>query len=161
MVWQAIRPSTRYNLHMPTSSPAKRPFAVTITLLGVLFFAALNTWRVFALWQQSSLLLALDVRPDPRIRLVFAGVWAIVFWGAALALWLRRPWSRQSVPIFLAVYALYDIILQALFVRIPQSGSVWLMRVLLYSMLVAFTVWALNRTAVKSYFTQEGTEKQA
>lgn len=146
---------------MRTSLPVKRPFTVTITLLGVLFAAALNTWRVFALWQQSSLLLALDVWPDPRIRLIFAGVWAILFWGAALALWLRRPWSRQSVPIFLAVYALYDIILQAIFVRVPQSGSVWLLRLLLYGMLVVFTVWALNRTAVRSYYTQEGTEKQA
>ena len=130
----------------------KRPRSVTITLLGVMLLGAWRAAQAFAMAQQIALLLALNIRPDPRLLLVIAVSWMILFWGSAIALWLKWPFSRWLIPLLLILYALYELVLQGLFVRIPISGQSWLLRILLYSVAVLFAVWSLNRSKTISYF---------
>ncbi len=130
----------------------KRPRSVTITLLGVILLGAWRAAQAFAMAQQIALLLALNIRPDPRLLLVIAVSWMILFWGSAIALWLKWPFSRWLIPLLLILYALYELVLQGLFVRIPISGQSWLLRILLYSVAVLFAVWSLNRSKTISYF---------
>ena len=130
----------------------KRPRPVTITLLGVIFLGAWSAAQAFAMAQQVALLLALNIRPDPRLLLVIAAGWMVLFWGLAIALWRRWPFTRWLIPLLLLLYALYELVLQGLFVRIPISGQSWLLRILLYSVAVLFAIWSLNRSKARSYF---------
>ena len=130
----------------------KRPRSVTITLLGVLLLGMWRAAQAFAMAQQVSLLLALNIRPDPRLLLVIAAGWMVLFWGSAIALWLRWPFTRWLIPLLLLLYALFELVLQGLFVPIPISGQSWLLRILLYSVAILFAVWSLNRSKARSYF---------
>ena len=131
----------------------KRPRSVTITLVGVILLGAWSAAQAFAMAQQVTLLLALNIRPDPRLLLVLAAGWMLIFWG--LAIGLRRRWSftRWLIPLLFLLYALYEFVLRGLFVRIPISGQSWLLRILLYSVAVLFAIWSLNRSKARSYFT--------
>jgi len=131
-----------------------RPRSVTITLLGVILLGVWNAGKVFALTQQYSLLLTLNVSPDPRLFLVFAASWMALFWGAAISLLRRRSLSRWLIPLLLLLYSLYELILLGLFVRIPQSGQSWLVRILLYDVAILFALWSLNRSEARYYFTE-------
>ncbi len=104
----------------------KRPRAVTITLLGVILLGAWSAAKAAAIAQQVSLMLALDLKPDPRLLIVVAAVWMLLFWGSAIALWRRQAVSRWLIPLLLVLYALYELVLQGLYVQIPVSGQSWL-----------------------------------
>ena len=130
----------------------KRPRSVTITLLGVMFLGMWRAAQAFAMGQQVTLLLALNIRPDPRLLLVISVGWMVLFLGSAMALWRRQPLTRWLIPLLLLLYALYELVLQGLFVRIPISGQSWLLRILLYSVAVLFAIWSLNRSKARSYF---------
>ena len=130
----------------------KRPRSVTITLLGVILLGAWSAAQAFAMAQQVTLLLALNIKPDPRLLLVIATGWMVLFWGLAIAIWSRWTFTRWLIPLLLLLYALYELMLQGLFVRIPISGQSWLVRFLLYSVAVLFAIWSLNRSKTRSYF---------
>lgn len=134
-----------------TSSP-KRPYSVTITLLGVFGLGVWNSGRVIALYQQSPYLISLDIRPDPRLRLIAALIWALLFGGLTIALWLKRPFTRWAIPLTLSCYAVYEIILRAFFVQIPSSGPSWIGIVTFYLLIIMFAYWALNRPIMRSKF---------
>jgi len=131
----------------------KRPRSVTITLVGVIFLGARSAAQAFAMAQQFTFLLALNIRPDPRLLLVIAVGWTVLFWGMAIVLWRRCPFTRWLIPMLLLLLALYELMLQGLFVRIPISGQSWLLRILLYSVAILFAIWSLNRSKARSYFT--------
>lgn len=131
----------------------KRPRSVTITLLGVMLLGMWRAAQAFAIAQQVTLLLALNISPDPRLLLVIAAGWMVLFWGSAIALWRRSLFTRWLIPLLLLLYALYELVMQGLFVRIPISGQSWLLRILLYSVAILFAVWSLNRSKARSYFT--------
>ena len=130
----------------------KRPRSVTITLLGVILLGAWRAAQAFALAQQVTLLLALNIRPDPRLLLIIAVGWMVLFGGSAIALWHRWPFTRWLIPLLLLLYALYELLLQGLFVRITLSGQSWLIRILLYDVAILFAIWSLNRSKARSYF---------
>lgn len=130
---------------------SKRPFPVTIVLFGVLFLGAINAWRAFALSQQFSLSLALNIQPHPSVRIGLAIFWAGMFWGAAYFLARRRSWVMTAIPLLLALYAIVDLLLQAVFTIEPTPPAIWLMRTIAYAALVLLTSWALRLGA--SYLT--------
>jgi hypothetical protein len=131
---------------------AKRPLSVTAAALSLLAFALINGWRFAALTGQSDLLLELGGGPDPRWRMGLALVWAILFLDAAVALWRGRGRSRKSVPLILFLYAAYELSLLAWFARSPVARQGWLVDLLFYLLLIGWSSWALNRTAVQPYF---------
>jgi len=134
------------------TSKEKRPRSVTITLLGVMLLGAWNAAKAFATAQQVTLLLALNLTPDPRLLLVIAAGWMVLFWAAAIALWQRHAFTRWLIPLLLILYALYELVLQGLFVPIPISGQSWLLRILIYGVIILFAIYALNRSKARSYF---------
>lgn len=137
-------------MSLPTA--AKRPLTVTLTLWGVFLLGVWNIGRAIALGRQSSILLALGATPDPRVRLVISIIWALSFLGLALALWRRRPFTRQAVPISLLLYALYRLSLLHFFTQVPVNWQSWLLQSMLYVGVTVFAQWALNRAGAKSYF---------
>lgn len=134
------------------SNNPRRPRSVTITLVGVILIGMWYAGQLFALIRQFSLLLTFNVTPDPRLRLIFAAVWMVLFWGAAVALWRRKQLSSWFIPLLLSLVALYELTLLGLYVRIPESGQGWLIRIWLYAALILFASWSLNRRAAKLYF---------
>ena len=132
------------------SDKPSRPRSVTITLIGVILIGMWYAGQLFALIRQYSLLLTLNVTPDPRLRLVIAAVWMALFWGAAVALWRRKSFTSWFIPLLLSLVALYELTLLGLFVQIPESGQGWLMRILLYAALILFASWSLNRECSKA-----------
>ena len=134
----------------------KRPRSVTITLLGVMLLGAWNAGKVFALTKQASLLLNFDVIPDPRLLLFIAGVWMALFGGAAIALWRRQRFTHWLIPLLLLLYALYELFLLGFFVRMPIDTQSWLVRILLYDLVILFAIWSLNRSKSRSYFKWAG-----
>ena len=138
-------------------SQADRPRTVAVVLWGTWLLALYNGVRVFVLTRQMRLLLALAIQPDPRFRLVGAFVWMILFVGAALLLWRQRRIIRRLLPILLASYALYELLLLALFAQVALSAFGWLGCILLAALAVGFAQWALNTPAATSYLRQEGS----
>ncbi len=80
--------------------------------------------------------------------------WAVLFLGLMAALWQKRPFTRWATPVIFTAYGLFDIIWQALFVKISIGSSTWLSSILFYPGLIIFSVWALNRPAAKLYFEE-------
>lgn len=108
--------------------------------------------QAIAWGRQSNVLLALGATPDPRLRLVVAVVWSLVFLGLALALWQRRPFVRQAIPISLTLYAVYRLSLLLFFAQVPLNPQGWLLRLMIYLAAIVCAQWALNRAGTKSYF---------
>lgn len=130
----------------------KRPFPVTLTLWGVFLFGAWNAGRVVALSRDIQLFLDWGVKPDPRLRLALALVWAALFLGIWLALRGRRPLARAVVPVLLLFYAINELSFLLLFVQSAPARQSGVINALFYIAITLFSGWALNRTAVKPYF---------
>lgn len=88
-------------------------------------------------------------------RLVIALVWGVVFLGLAEALRRKRPFTRRLVPLLIAGYALYEVGLILVFTA--TAGQTLILDGLTAVSAVAFTGWALNRTAVTNYFQNDTT----
>lgn len=141
---------------MSAPLPPHRPRTVTFTIGGVFLLGMWNAGRAIALAQQSQLLRTLDAQPDPRVRLVVAMVWAIVLWGLAVALRQKRPFTRRAIPIFLTIYAGYELLLWRIFAEItPGQQQQWLLMALCFLCAILVVWWALNRPAANGYFKKE------
>ena len=130
---------------MSAHSGPDRPRTVTIVILGVIFFGVWNLAKSIALWRQLTVLLSLNVQPDPRLRLILALLWALLFFSLALGLWYQRPFTRRAVPILLLLYALYDMGMWLFFQRPPLNKLSWFGVGLFYLGFITFTRWVLNR----------------
>ncbi len=129
-----------------------RPRSVTITLWGVIAFGVWNLGRGLAIWQERAMPQALEVQPDPRLRLVLAAVWAVCFGGMAAALWWKRPFTRWLIPILFISYALVELAQFAWFMPSPLNQQAWQLPASIYGTAVLFSTWALNRKAAQIYF---------
>ena len=130
----------------------KRPRTVTITLLGVILIGIWSAAQALAMARQIDLYLTLGVKPDPRLLLVFSAAWAVLFLGSAIALFRRISFARWLIPLLIFLYALYELLLQGMFVQAPITLQNWLFRFLLFDVTVLFALWSLNRSAARSYF---------
>ena len=130
----------------------KRPFPVTLTLWGVFLFGVWNVGRVVALSRDIQLFLDLGVTPDPRLRLMLALTWGVLFLGVWLALRQRRPLARTAVPVLLLLYAINELSFLFLLVQSAPARQSGVVNTLFYITVILFFGWALNRTAVRPYF---------
>jgi hypothetical protein len=94
----------------------------------------------------------LGVVPDPRLRMVIATAWAIVFLVLATALWLKKPMTRILAPATLSLYAIYRLALVGLFSKSDYSRSSLVIFALIYTATIMFATWVLNRKAGRAYF---------
>ena len=152
-----------YNLRsmskaQPRGRRRDRPRSVTLIAWGVFLLGLVNGWRALGLWRQRSLLEELGVVPEPGIALLVAWLWAAAFVILAVFLWQGRPVSRLLGPALLLVYALYQLLLVALFAQSGQSRSGLPGSAGLYAVALLVMIWALNRRGARAYF-QDGRSK--
>lgn len=132
---------------------AKRPFAVTLVLWGVILFGVWNLGRAITLYQQLDVLLNLNIHVDPRMRLVIASFWVILFFWLAWELRKRKLFCQRAIPAALFFFALSDLILYA-FVPTAVKNPWWLPG-LFFTIIILFSLWALNNLRAKHYFSQK------
>jgi len=129
-----------------------RPRSVTMTLWAVFLLGGWNGGRALAVGLNYRTLAAFHAIPAPQVRLGIALVWAVLFLGMALALWQRRPFTRTAIPMLLSLYALVELGTLIFMAQSPSARQSWLINSLFYLFLILFSVWGLNRTAVKTYY---------
>lgn len=135
--------------------PFTRPRSVTYTAYGVFILGVINGWRVVALWQQRAALEPYQLTLDPMVRLVIALVITIVSVWLAAALWRKKPFTRWAIPTFLCLCAVYRMVLLAVWVQSPVVRQGWVGEMGVYAAAILYTVWALNRRASQSYFSEQ------
>lgn len=138
------------------SASPKRPRTITLVLLVLILLGIVQAGKVVALAQQSALLLELQVKPDPRLQMLIAAAWMALFWGMAFALSRRIALTRWLIPLLLAVYVLYELAILGIFVRVPISRDRWIQNSVCAVALVLFAFWALNISAAKAYYLEDG-----
>ena len=139
----------------PKKRPA-RPLSVTFTVLGVFFLGTANLWAAIRIAQQAPLLLTLQPTINPWLRAGLALGWGILFWILAWALHQKAAWVRWGLTGASWLFAFAQIS-QALFFApsaLVRQGLP--ANVLLYSLLVFFITWALNRPAGRRYLQPAG-----
>ena len=129
-----------------------RPLTVTLTIWGVFLLGGWNLGRLLTLWLNFRLLTTFATSPSPLFRLILATIWTVLFWTAALALWQKRPFTRRAIPSILTIYMIFELGILFLFTQSGPARSGWLISAFFYLLCIAFSYWALNRTAVQSYF---------
>ncbi|WP_420640599.1 hypothetical protein [Candidatus Leptofilum sp.] len=137
-------------LPMGFSSP-KRPLTVTITFWSVIFLGTWNLGRAIAIGQQLNLPTVLNLQPNPRLRLVAAGLFTLLFFILAWQLWWKRPFTIRAIPSTIAWYTLYETAVWLFFAQPPRNWSLWIISSLFLISSILFTRWALQR-ATKTHF---------
>jgi hypothetical protein len=137
---------------MSLFSTPKRPRTVTITFWSVIFLGTWNLGRAIAIGQQLNLQDVLNLQPDPRLRLVAAGLFTVLFFGLAWQLWCKRPFTIRAIPITISWYTVYETAVWLIFAQPPRNWSLWVVSTLLLIGTILFTRWALRRTA-QTYFS--------
>jgi hypothetical protein len=132
-----------------------RPRSVTMMLWVVFLLGGWNGGRVIALSLNRRTLETFNTIPSPGVRMGLAIVWAILFWTAAIALWGKRPFTRYVIPALLAFYGLLELGLLLLYAQSPSARNSWLTNLLFYGGLALYSLWGLNRTAVKPYYQRK------
>jgi hypothetical protein len=121
-------------------------------ILGVLLFGLANGWRALGLIRQSSLLLELGAKPDPRICAAVAMAWAIPFVGLAFAMWRSRRYTRVAAPLAILVYGVIQVVLPGLCTQAAQSTGRWPVGAIMYAIAALLSALALNVGAGRIYF---------
>lgn len=136
----------------PWPEGRKRPWRVTFLALGVLTLGLLNLWRAVGLAGQVELLTSLGVQLDPRLRLLMALMWALLFGVLAVALW--RGWVRgpAALPWALILYALYRLLLLAFYIVSPAAQARWPGVLLAHAAGLALALWATHSAPGRVYF---------
>ena len=129
-----------------------RPRTVTITFWSVIFLGTWNLGRAIAIGQQLTLQERLNIQPDPRLRLVVAGLFGLLFFGLAGQLWWKRPLTVKAIPNSIAWYTLYETAVWLIFAQPPRNWTLWLLTSLLLIGSVLFTRWALQRAAKTCFY---------
>jgi len=135
---------------MSAHLPAKRPLSVTLTLWGVILFGVWNGGRAIMLYRQLDVLLTLNINLDPRLRLMGAGMWTIIFLWLAWAVIKKKSFSRRAVPLALVGFGISDLVM-LLFVPTARAGD-WLLNGLFFAIITLLFYWALNNSRAKAYF---------
>ena len=140
----------------PTPSPSSsRQRSVILVVIGVLTLGLVNIVRAVSLYRLSDLQLELGVSLDPRLRMILSIIWAAILIASAIVIWMRKPRTRIVVPVILAVYAIYRLAIIGIYAQSEYARSNQLVTVVLYSGVILFAVWALNRRASRKYFTED------
>ena len=141
--------------------PARRPFNVTLLTLGVITISVLNLARfglALRYWEY------VDQRtPVSPWYLALSGlVWGLAGLPLAWGLLRRQAWGPNLMQAMALTYATYYWLDQVFLQDHPMAGAEggarlllpgnWTFEAGLTVVLLAFTVWTLNRRTTKAYF---------
>ncbi len=141
----------------------QRPLSVTLLALGVLILAGLNLIR-FVLSLRDWSFLASQPGVSPYYLAISGFIWAVAGAFLVWGLWRAKTWAPGLMQAVALTYALYYW-LDRIFLRDhPLNGASDAMRVVLSAnwpfsagvtvVCLAYMLWTLGRTKVKSYFGQ-------
>lgn len=122
---------------------SKRSIAERVVLWGVVLMALWNLGRAAVLISQMKWVAGLTPWPDPRLRTGLAVVWAVLFFAAALGLILRLSWVRAIIPILLAFYGVYELVMMITYAASMPSNLL----MLVYFLFVVVVGWVMWRPA--------------
>ena len=147
----------------PEVKNVKRPFSVTLLMLGVLIITVVNLTR-FVLSLRVWSFLASQSGISPLYLAVSGLIWAVagsfLIWG----LWRAKCWAPRLMQAVALTYALYYW-LDLLFLKdhpVNRAGMAislvlpinWQFSAGVTVVCLAFMVWTLGRSKVKAYFSQ-------
>ena len=116
---------------------------------GVLFWVSLwNLVRVVVLLQEQDLLADYGLQTNAQVRLLFSAAWALLFLVGTWGIWRDRAAARPAAMLIMAGYALYNLLLLALFVQSPVERQGWPARLLGYIITLLLMGWLLYRPAL-------------
>lgn len=129
-----------------------RPRSVTLVMWGVFLLALVNAWRAVGIYRQSDLWIDLELSLDPRLGLLTALGWTVVFLVLVVAIWRAYAIARLAAPALLLAYATYQLGTEYAFVQSPDFDRGWPLSAGLYALAILYTTWALNQAAGRRYF---------
>jgi hypothetical protein len=86
------------------------------------------------------------------LRLLFSAGWVVGFLVLGLGLWRRWPPARPGALLIITGYALYNLLLLALFVQSPVERQGWPARLAGYIITLAVIAWLLYRPEITRIF---------
>lgn len=145
----------------------KRPWSVTLLVLGVLIITVINLVR-FVLSLRYWNFLASQPGPSPLYLAISGLAWALAGGFLLWSLWKPASWAPRLVEAEALTYALYYW-LDLLFVRDHPVNDValairavlptnWRFSAGVTVVCLVYIVWVLGRSKVKAYFEQVGPE---
>lgn len=132
----------------------KRSLAERVVFWGVVLTAFWNLGRAVILISQLEWIAEVTTWPNPHLRPGLAILWSALFFVAAIGLRWRLSWFRVSVPLLLAIYGVYELVMMITFAaRRPEH-----LLILAYTGFVLFSGWVMWRPAsgFYSYFRHKG-----
>lgn len=99
-----------------------------------------NLWRAATIAQQLTLLEQIGAAFEPRLRLIMAVVWALVFAALAAGVWRRHARARTFLPLLVLLYGGYELLL-FLFMPTATARQGWPLHLLTLLLAVAWTGW--------------------
>jgi hypothetical protein len=156
---------------LPEIARIKRPFSVTLLIVGVLIITVLNIIRFILSINYFGFLSARLAIPP--IYLTITGfVWGLAGCGLIWGLWKVKTWAPRLIQALALTYALYYWLDQVFLSEHPINGapsavrgllsSTWLFSAGVTVIALAYIAWIMNRSNVKRYFgISETTNKPA
>ena len=123
---------------MGLASGSSRSLAWTVLRWAIVFLGLWNLGRAFIIGRQLDWLVGLTLSVDPRVRLVIASAWGVLFLATGLFLG-RRTWVQRAAPFLIAGFGITELIMTSRF----ASDSPVLFPVLAYGVFVAWSFWVL------------------
>lgn len=126
---------------MSESPVPTRPLAKRVVLWGLMLLALWNLGRAAVLYRQAGWVSSVEVIPDPRLRMVLASAWAIIFLAATWVLLNRSCRNWRAIPLLMTLFGVYELGMMIAFATEPPAPLL----VLAYAAFVCFVVWVLWR----------------
>lgn len=129
----------------------KRPFCVTLLVIGVICFIVLHIVRVISAIGQWRFLNTLLGNVIP-VYIFFTGLcWSIAGSITAYGLWSGKRWAKRFTIIAALVFTLLYWVDQLLIMANQIRSTNWPFLVLVNLIILILLIWLLNCKAVKTY----------
>jgi hypothetical protein len=130
----------------------RRPFSVTLLVIGVLSLTSLQLARFILALRQWSFIVAGPANISPLYLIVTGLVWGLAGLPLAWGLWRGREWAPKTLIGFGSIYTFYYWIERILLVREPAAYSNRFFMLGLTIFLSVFIVWTLTRPRARAFF---------
>jgi hypothetical protein len=102
-----------------------RSLLLIVLVVGLLFFSLTGWLRLYLSIQDWQLLVSLGLFPGPLYLALYGALVGLFGAGAALSLWLRRPWAPRAVRIGVLAAAAWYWLDRLLFTQSLSSWTNW------------------------------------
>ena len=137
----------------------RRPFSVTLLVIGVLSLTSLHLARFYLALRQWQFILASPAEISPLYLAVSGLIWGLAGLPLAWGLWRGQRWARKTLIGFGSIYAVYYWVERILLVRKPAANSNWPFMLGLTIVLLLFTIWTLTRPRARAFFGEVHAER--